>query len=82
MIPREWTFSLLLSFALVSFAQTPASTHSASQQLKNWLAAYDGADWEGYLALVRKSFVTEPEPMFRYPPFRDLTGGFTQEDRN
>jgi CubicO group peptidase (beta-lactamase class C family) len=70
-------FSLLLSFALVSFAQTPASTHSASQQLKNWLAAYDGTDWEGYLAFVRKSFVTEPEPMFRYPPFRDLTGGFT-----
>jgi D-alanyl-D-alanine carboxypeptidase len=74
---RGWMFSLRLSFALVSFAQTPPSTHSASQQLKNWLAAYDGTDWEGYLALVRKSFVTEPEPMFRYPPFLDLTGGFT-----
>lgn len=74
------TFSFLLSFALVSFAQTSASTHSASQQLKNWLAAYDGTDWNAYLAFVQKSFVTPPEPMLRSLPFRDMTGGFTLRD--
>ncbi len=71
------TACLVLSLALASGAQTPASTHSASQQLKNWLAAYDADDWNAYLAFVKKSFATEPEPMFRYAPFRDLTGGFT-----
>jgi CubicO group peptidase (beta-lactamase class C family) len=48
----------------------------ASQQLKNWLAAYDGSDWNGYLSFVQKSFVTEPEPMLRNPAFRNMTGGF------
>ncbi len=74
--PGVWTCCLRLSFVLVSFAQTPAATHSASQQLKNWLAAYDGADWQAYLAFVQQSFVTEPEPMLRNPAFRDMTGGF------
>ena len=72
-----WTCALLLSFALASFAQAPESTNPAIQQLKNWLAAYDGADWGAYLAFVQKSFVSPPEPMLRYPAFRDLTGGFT-----
>ena len=54
----------------------PNSTNAASQQLKNWLAAYDGADWEAYLAFVQKSFVTPPEPMLRSPAFRNMTGGF------
>jgi D-alanyl-D-alanine carboxypeptidase len=71
------TFCLLLSSALFSFAQAPISTHWAAEQLKNWLAGYDGTDWNAYLAFVQKSFVTPPEPMLRYPAFRDLTGGFT-----
>lgn len=66
----------LLSFALLSFAQTIASTHAATQRLKNWLAAYGGDDWNAYLAFVKRNFVTEPEPMLRYPPFRNMTGGF------
>ncbi len=70
------TFCLLLSFVHVFFAHTPASAHSASQQLKDWLAAYDGPDWNAYLAFVQKSFVTPPEPMLRYSAFRDMTGGF------
>ena len=70
------TFCLLLSFALVSFAEAPASMSLATQQLKNWLAAYDGPDWDGYLAFVQKSFVAPPEPMLRYPAFRNMTGGF------
>lgn len=71
------TCCLLLSFALVSFAQARTPSHPATEQLKNWLAAYDGSDWDGYLAFVQKSFVTPPEPMLRYPAFRDLTGGFS-----
>jgi CubicO group peptidase (beta-lactamase class C family) len=66
-----------LSFALVSLAQAPVPANPPGRQLKNWLAAYDGTDWQAYLAFVQKTFVTEPEPMLRYPPFRDLTGGFT-----
>ncbi len=69
-------FCWLLSLALVSFAQRPAATNPAKEQLENWLAAYDGNDWAVYLAFVRKSFVTEPEPMLRYAAFRELTGGF------
>ena len=70
------TLYLLLSFALVSFAQAAVITHSASQQLKNWLAAYDGTDWDAYLAFVSKNFVTEPDRMLRSPAFRDMTKGF------
>ncbi len=70
------TFGWLLSLALVSSAQRSAATSPASHQLQSWLAAYDGADWDGYLAFVKKSFVTEPEPMLRNPAFRDMTGGF------
>lgn len=73
---KTWTFSLLLSLALVSSAQTSASTPSASQQLKNWIAAYDGTDWGAYLDFVQESFVTPPMPMLRSPAFRDMTGGF------
>lgn len=71
-----WILCFGSSFALVYFAQTLASTNPANQQLKNWLAAYDGEDWHAYLAFAQKSFVTEPEPMFQYPAFRDETGGF------
>jgi CubicO group peptidase (beta-lactamase class C family) len=53
------------------------STDTATQQLKNWLAAYDGDDWNAYLAFVKRSFVAEREPMLRYPGFRNLTGGFS-----
>jgi D-alanyl-D-alanine carboxypeptidase len=71
------TLYLWLSLALISFAQMLSPTHFAGQQLKNWLAAYDGDDWNAYLAFAKQSFVTEPEPMLRYAAFRDLTGGFT-----
>ncbi len=71
------TLCFLLSLALPCFAHAPASTSPAIEQLKNWLAAYDGPDWDGYLVFVQKSFVTPPEPMLRYPAFRDDTGGFT-----
>ncbi len=67
----------LLIFALLCFAQTTASTYSATEQLKHWLAAYDGDDWNAYLAFVKRRFVAEAEPMLRYPGFRDLTGGFS-----
>lgn len=66
-----WAICLLLSLSLISFAQSPAVTNSASQQLKNWLAAYDG-HWQAYLAFVRKSFVTGPEPMFRSSALREI----------
>ena len=49
---------------------------AASEQLKNWLAAYDGPDWDAYLSFVKKNFVTEPEPIFRNAGFRDTTEGF------
>lgn len=62
--------------AVVSFAQAPGLTNPATQQLKNWLAAYDDSDWKIYLSFTQKTFASQPEPMFMYPPFRDLTGGF------
>jgi CubicO group peptidase (beta-lactamase class C family) len=73
---RGQSFWLPLSFALQSFAQPAASTHPASQQLKNWLAAYDGPDWNAYLSFAQKNFATPPEPMLQNYDFRDLTGGF------
>lgn len=76
MRPRASVPLALLSFAFLCFGQTPASNHAADQQLKNWLAAYDGDDWNAYLAFVKRSFVTEPEPMFLYLAFRNMTGGF------
>jgi hypothetical protein len=71
-----WTFCLLLNLALVSFAQTSASNHSASRQLKIWLSAYDGSDWNAYLSFVQKNFASPPEPMLQSSFFRDITGGF------
>lgn len=67
----------LLSSALLCFGHTSVPSDTATQQLKNWLAAYDGDDWNAYLEFVKRSFVAEPEPMLRYPGFRDLTGGFS-----
>lgn len=68
---------LALSFVLASFTQVPAApTSPATQQLKNWLAAYDGSDWNAYLSFVQKNFASPPEPMFRSSAFRDMTGGF------
>lgn len=77
MIPRASAPVALLSFVLLCFGQTSVSTDTATQQLKNWLAAYDGDNWNAYLEFVKRSFVAEPEPMLRYPGFRDLTGGFS-----
>lgn len=62
--------------ALVSFAQLPASTSLATQQLKNWLEAYDNPDWNVYMSFAEKHFITLPEPMLRNLPFRNMTGGF------
>jgi CubicO group peptidase (beta-lactamase class C family) len=70
---------LVPAVALVSFAQAPSPTNPAIQQLQNWLAAFDGADWQAYLAFVQKNFVTEPERMLRSPAFRNMTKGFDVE---
>lgn len=70
------TLCWLLSFAFISLAQAPSATNPATQQLKNWLAAFDGSDWQAYLAFVQKNFVTEPERMLRSSAFRGMTNGF------
>jgi len=49
---------------------------SSKQQLKNWLAAYDGPDWDIYLSFVQKNFATQPKPIFQNPGFRNHTEGF------
>jgi hypothetical protein len=67
---------MLLGFAFLCPGQTSISNGAATQQLKNWLAAYDGDDWKAYLAFLKQTFVAEPEPMFRFAGFRNLTGGF------
>ena len=67
---------LLLTFGLISFGQAPSPTNPATEQLKNWLAAFDGSDWQAYLAFVNKNFVTQPELMLRSPVFRNMTKGF------
>lgn len=38
-----------LTFSLVSYAQ---ASNPATQQLKSWLAAFDGTNWETYLANI------------------------------
>ena len=64
------------SYALLGLGQMSADAGPAHQQLMNWLAGYDGQDWRAYLDFVQTSFVTKPEPMLQYAPFRDETGGF------
>lgn len=63
--------------AFLSFAQVPASTNPATLQLKNWLTAYDGPEWDAYLLFVKSKFARQPEPMFLDSRFRDQTGGFS-----
>lgn len=74
---RAKTFWPAFILAVLSFVQASDSTKPATQQLKNWLAAYDGSDWKVYLSFTQKNFASRPEPMFLYPPFRDETGGFS-----
>jgi len=66
----------VVAAALICVAQAPAPKSPATLQLQNWLAAFDGADWQAYLAFVQKNFVTEPERMLRSPAFRDMAKGF------
>ena len=65
------------SCALLALGQIQHNAGAAHQQLMDWLAAYDGKDWNAYLEFLRNNFVTKPEPMLQYAPFRDETGGFT-----
>ncbi|MGA8029831.1 MAG: serine hydrolase domain-containing protein [Bryobacteraceae bacterium] len=65
-----------LSFGLLSLAQAPTAANPAARQLTSWLAAFDGADWNAYLAFVQKNFAAQPDPMFQSLQFREQTGGF------
>jgi CubicO group peptidase (beta-lactamase class C family) len=66
---------LLLNFALLTTAQAPTAS-PAAQQLKHWLTAFNGSDWDAYLTFVQENFVTPPEPMYVNRGFREGTGGF------
>jgi hypothetical protein len=59
-----------------SAAQQPAMQAQASRQLAGWLAAYDGTDWDAYLAFLKTNFAIQPGRGFQDPAFRDRTGGY------
>src|SRR5580692_6660607 len=62
---------LLLSISAFSAAQAPAS-----RQLAEWLAAYDGTDWNAYLAFLKTNFAIQPGGAFQDQGFRDRNGGY------
>ena len=66
---------LLVSLAVLLPAQAPIAS-PAVQQLKGWLAAFNGSDWDAYLAFVQQNFATPPGPMYVNRGFREGTGGF------
>ncbi len=55
-VPYSLAAAIIASgFALASFAQLRASTSPATQQLNDWLAAYDNPDWNGYVLFLEKN---------------------------
>lgn len=68
--------SVLLCVSVMPAAGAQLPSSPATQALKNWLAAFDGSDWDAYLRFVQANFVSPPEPMLRSSGFRRLTSGF------
>jgi D-alanyl-D-alanine carboxypeptidase len=72
---------LALSVSVFSAAQgpvrqTPAKQGPASRQLAEWLAVYDGTDWNAYLAFLKTNFAIQPGGAFQDQGFRDRNGGY------
>jgi CubicO group peptidase (beta-lactamase class C family) len=79
MKPRHFfrVICVLLSVPVFPAAQAPAKQSPAERQLARWLAAYDGKDWQVYLAFLKSDFAVQPGGGFRDPALRDLTGGYS-----
>jgi CubicO group peptidase (beta-lactamase class C family) len=74
---RFFKAACLVLFISVSFAaQEPAKQAPASRQLAQWLAVYDGTDWNAYLAFLKTHFATQPGRGFQDPAFRESNGGY------
>jgi CubicO group peptidase (beta-lactamase class C family) len=70
------TVCIVLSISVFSVAQGPTEQTPAGRQLAGWLAAYDGTDWQAYLAFLKTDFAIQPGRGFQDPAFRDHTGGY------
>jgi CubicO group peptidase (beta-lactamase class C family) len=75
------TVCLVLSISVYSAAQAPATQAPAKQgpaarQLAEWIAAYDGTNWDAYLTFLKTNFVIQPGGGFLDPAFRDRNGGY------
>ena len=75
-IRRGPPFCLLFSLSLLSFAQPLHSINPAREQLKRWLAAYSGSDWDVYREYLQKNFAPGAENMFQDRSIRNQTGAF------
>jgi D-alanyl-D-alanine carboxypeptidase len=67
---------LVFSISVFSAAQGPARQAPASRQLGEWLAAYDGADWNTYLTFLNTKFAIQPGRGLQDRAFRARTGGY------
>jgi CubicO group peptidase (beta-lactamase class C family) len=67
---------LALSISVFSAAQASATQTPASRRLGEWLAAYNGTDWNAYLTFLKADFAIQPGGGFRDPALRDRTGGY------
>lgn len=67
---------LALSISVFTAAQAPATQAPASRGLGEWLAAYNGTDWNAYLTFLKTDFAIQPGGGFRDPALRDRTGGY------
>jgi CubicO group peptidase (beta-lactamase class C family) len=67
---------IALSMSVFSVAQGTAKQTPAGRQLAEWLATYDGTDWQAYVAFLKTNFAIQPGRGFQDPAFRDRTGGY------
>lgn len=68
--------AMLLSASTFSSAQARTAPSPATEALREWIATFDGSDWDAYLRFVQSEFITPPDPMLRNAAFRRLTSGF------
>lgn len=70
------TVCLVLAISVYSAGQEPAKQGPASRQLTEWLAVYDGTDWNAYLTFLKTNFAVQLGRGFLDPSFRDRNGGY------